>query len=139
MGAATVIAALSIAAADLKVKDVMREIAADKVIYNKGFAANRFERSPKAVACVSAAMTAVFLLTAARGRAGGETGAHKAGQGPGDAFILGGALSNTYERIVHGKVTDYIPLGRYVYNIADLAIYAGCVLKLLPFLFKHKN
>jgi len=50
----------------------------------------------------------------------------------GTGLILGGGLSNLYERLRRGKVCDYVqfprapgPLGRYVFNLADLAILAG--------------
>ena len=47
-------------------------------------------------------------------------------------LILGGGLSNLWERLRHGRVYDYLrfpkapgPLGRYVYNLADLALFLG--------------
>lgn len=47
-------------------------------------------------------------------------------------LILGGGLSNLQERVGEGRVYDYIrfpkapaPLNRYVYNLADLAVFAG--------------
>jgi signal peptidase II len=42
------------------------------------------------------------------------------------SLILGGALSNTADRLIRGYVVDYIPMGRKMYgNISDLAIFAG--------------
>ena len=120
----TLAAALLTAAADLKVKDVMREISPERVIYNKGFAANRLDRYPHIIAPVSAALTAVLATSLFTGKA------HPLEE-LADGLLLGGALSNTGERIVRGKVTDYIPLGRYVYNIGDFAIYAGSLIKLI--------
>ena len=59
---------------------------------------------------------------------------HPAGAG----LILGGGLSNLWERALHGRVYDYArfpkapgPLRRYVFNLADLCILAGGVLCLL--------
>lgn len=50
----------------------------------------------------------------------------------GTGLVLGGGLSNLYERVRHGRVYDYIQfplapglLRRYVFNLADLAILAG--------------
>lgn len=129
MGFFSITAAIFTAAADLKIKEVMREISPETVIYNSGFAANRLDHRPRAVACASAALTAAlaafFLFS--------ENGTVKARpcEKAANALILGGAISNTYERIVRGKVTDYIPLGRYVYNLADFAIYSGALIKLL--------
>lgn len=47
-------------------------------------------------------------------------------------LILGGGLSNLWERLYRGEVLDYLQfpqapgkLGKYVYNLADLAILAG--------------
>lgn len=47
-------------------------------------------------------------------------------------LILGGGLSNLWERLRHGRVYDYLrfpkalgPLGRYVYNLADLVLFLG--------------
>ena len=120
----TLAAAVFTAAADLKIKDVMREISPEQVIYNKGFAANRLDNHPRAVALVSAALTAVLAASLFGKKI------HPCEE-LADGLLLGGALSNTGERIVRGKVTDYIPLGRYVYNIGDLAIYAGSLIKIL--------
>ncbi len=55
----------------------------------------------------------------------------------GAGLVLGGGLSNLYERVRHGRVYDYVqfprapgPLRRYVFNLADLAILGGGVLLL---------
>ena len=55
----------------------------------------------------------------------------------GMGLILGGGLSNLYERVRHGRVYDYVqfpkapkPLRRYVFNLADFAILSGCILLL---------
>lgn len=51
------------------------------------------------------------------------------------AFLLGGAYSNTYDRIKKGFVTDYLnfpklpgKLRNIVYNISDFCILIGCCL-----------
>ncbi len=49
------------------------------------------------------------------------------------AFILGGALSNEYDRIKKGSVTDYfsinLPFMRdIVFNLGDMSIFAGIIL-----------
>ena len=50
----------------------------------------------------------------------------------GAGLILGGGLSNLWERVRHGRVYDYVQfprapgrLGRYVFNLADFAVLAG--------------
>lgn len=47
-------------------------------------------------------------------------------------LVLGGGLSNLWERLRLGRVYDYVrfpaapgPLGRYVFNLADFAVFLG--------------
>ena len=54
------------------------------------------------------------------------------GRGLGTGLLLGGGLSNLWERVRHGRVLDYLrfpkapgPLKKYTYNLADLAVFAG--------------
>lgn len=60
------------------------------------------------------------------------------GRGLGAGLLLGGGLSNLWERIRHGRVLDYLrfpkapgPLKKCTYNLADLAIFLGAVLMVL--------
>lgn len=51
-------------------------------------------------------------------------------------LILGGALGNVYDRVVHGYVVDFIHLywGQYhfpAFNIADMAITIGAVMLII--------
>ena len=57
-------------------------------------------------------------------------------------LVLGGGLSNLLERLLHGKVYDYIQfpkapgkLKRHVYNLADFAILLGGI----SLLFRKKK
>jgi signal peptidase II len=50
-------------------------------------------------------------------------------------LVIGGALANTMDRIVHGAVADFFLLhgfgySWYVFNIADTAIFVGVALLL---------
>jgi signal peptidase II len=54
-------------------------------------------------------------------------------------LIIGGALGNAVDRVVHGAVVDYLDLhafGRhfFVFNVADAAINIGVVLLILDLL-----
>ena len=56
----------------------------------------------------------------------------------GTGLLLGGGLSNLYERVRRGRVLDYLRfprapgvLKKYTYNLADLFILLGAVLVLL--------
>ncbi len=122
-------AALASAALDLKVKRVMGEELPENVIYNRGFAANRLEKKPVTVACTSVFLSVLlpWLFFAEK----------KAKPGIAEGLIMGGALSNSLERVFKGRVTDYIPLGKYVYNLADMAIYAGILGRITGSVF-HK-
>ena len=58
------------------------------------------------------------------------------------SMMIGGAVSNGYERFRFGKVTDYVQLNvknpkyrRVVYNIGDFAIFAGSIGVILGELF----
>jgi signal peptidase II len=51
--------------------------------------------------------------------------------------LIGGALGNALDRLTHGAVADFLyfhtpfwagPLANYVFNFADVAIFAGAVL-----------
>jgi lipoprotein signal peptidase len=57
------------------------------------------------------------------------------------AFVLGGVLSNLFDRLTLGCVLDYIVLGEYfpfVFNIADASVSFGVPL-LLFFVYKNKG
>ena len=97
-------------------------------LHNHGTAGGRLKGHMPANAGVSGLVTggcvAYFLrLLWKEGRTLEKTGF---------AFLVGGALSNLYERCKNGYVVDYIRfrlpggrLGRLVYNLADLFTAAG--------------
>lgn len=78
------------------------------------------------------------LLPAASGAALGAVW-HQRKRAPlGVGLLLGGGLSNLYERVWNGQVFDYIQfpkapgiLRRYVFNCADFAIFTGGAVLLL--------
>lgn len=52
------------------------------------------------------------------------------------ALVLGGAVSNEYDRIKKGSVTDYFSINlpflkRIVFNLGDMSIFAGVILLVL--------
>ncbi len=107
-------------------------------VKNYGFAGNKLDKHPSVVAFVSAALTGVMVVAVAC--------APKRMKLP-MALILGGALSNSADRLIRGYVVDYIPMDllkncfddlapnksrnhsdpakRYYCNISDLAIFIG--------------
>lgn len=103
----------AVALTDSAVKGFIRKPPAK----NYGFAGNRFDKFPRAVACVSAALTGMIAVSMVL---------FPERSGVPAALVLGGALSNTADRLVRGYVVDYIPLPKKYYaNISDLAIFAG--------------
>ncbi|MGN6714450.1 signal peptidase II [Anaerocolumna jejuensis] len=55
------------------------------------------------------------------------------------SFILGGALSNVYDRFSRGYVVDYFSfkfLKKIVFNISDICIFLGSALAAVRSLFK---
>lgn len=64
--------------------------------------------------------------------------------GVGLALIMGGALGNLWDRVVRGRVVDFLLLyvKRYqwpVFNLADSAIVVGAGLLVLEILFRKSN
>lgn len=111
---------------------------------NKGLAFNIFQTKTNISRLLSAASFIIIFISALKtffvkdGRIGLKIGL---------ALILGGGLSNTIERIRSGKVTDYITFPKFpikslrkvVYNIGDLAIFAGVVITFFSLLFGIKK
>ena len=100
-------------------------------IENKGAALNLGDKKPAVIRFISvfvtAALTLLYIITL--GRCG--KGLLKAGM----ALLLGGAYSNTYDRLRDGYVTDYISAAggpawfrKIVFNIGDFCIAAGAAL-----------
>lgn len=98
--------------------------------HNCGAILNLGQRWSRAVTVVSvlacAALAAIFLFR--MGRKGGRL------IDVGLAFLLGGAFSNTYDRLKRKYVVDYFsfqvkwePFRRIVFNLADFAILIGAV------------
>lgn len=99
--------------------------------HNKGAFLDLGAKKQGAVACLSLlltlCMTVVFLSTFTfRGNSTLKAGL---------AFLLGGAYSNTYDRLVRKYVVDYVSfpvrnprIRRIVFNISDFCILIGALL-----------
>lgn len=102
-----------------------------KRYHNKGAFLDLGEKKQGVVACISLlltlCMTVIFLSTFTfRGNSTLKAGL---------AFLLGGAYSNTYDRLVRKYVVDYVSfpvknerLRRIVFNLSDFCIMIGAVL-----------
>ncbi len=103
-------------------------------IYNRGFMLNILESKPKVIRSASAGMGAGIILYDVwlflkKGRLKDKLGM---------VFISAGAASNIYDRLIRGKVIDYIGikskykfLAKITANLADAYIAVGMVLKLI--------
>ena len=107
------------------VLDTPKEILNGKAIlrryHNKGAFLNFGEQKRKLVTLLSVLLTAAVLVV--RGKK-----LLKAGL----SFLLGGAFSNTYDRVMREYVVDYVSLktgiaaiDRVVFNLSDLCILIG--------------
>ena len=95
---------------------------------NPGFTMGKWEKHPRLVRLASVLAT-VFLLFSL------PYISYTAGdafllQNIGASLVLGGAMSNTFDRVHRGKVTDYlyIRLGflkKMIINIGDIALFFG--------------
>lgn len=99
--------------------------------HNKGAFLNAGETKRGWVAFLSCILTAdILLLFMAVSRRKGSRILRT-----GLALLLGGALSNTYDRLKRGYVVDYFSFGvrwewlrRIVFNVSDFCILAGALL-----------
>ena len=101
-----------------------------KKYYNKGFALNVMEKNPKVVAGISLVLM-IMVSVVALVFGSKWNGLIKTGF----AFLLGGAYSNTYDRLYRKYVVDYFSIGvkhkrlqSLVFNLADFCILTGAVL-----------
>ena len=99
--------------------------------HNPGFSMGRLEKYPKLVKTLSllATLFLIFALPYMSILLGDGFFLQKWGT----AMVIGGASSNTYDRLIKGKVTDYINvrvpfLKNAIINIGDIAIYLGGML-----------
>ncbi|MEM1216292.1 MAG: signal peptidase II [Bacteroidota bacterium] len=61
----------------------------------------------------------------------------------GMSFIIGGGISNVYDRILYGSVTDFMNMGigtlrTGIFNFADVSIMVGLFI-MLPFAFQSED
>lgn len=92
--------------------------------HNKGAMLNFLENNVKLVLALSSAMLGAVFVIFAIFLPKKENKLLKLGL----ALILGGALSNTYDRIKKGYVVDYFSfnwLKKIVFNLSDICIFLG--------------
>ena len=117
-----------------KLKSSDRELCGGRVKLmlreNRGFAMNRFESNRRLVVGISAAVFALLLVFYIPVIADDGYRTLR----PGFSLMMAGAAGNVYDRLVKGRVTDFInvsPLKRIVFNLADVMIVVGGMLTIV--------
>lgn len=122
-----------------KHKKLLKEekILKDKIIvtkyHNQGAFLNLFDKQKEILLVISGVMAGILvlgmvILMPQKGKKLLKTAL---------AFLLGGALSNLYDRVFRGYVVDYFSfsfLKKVVFNISDLFIFLGSVLAAIVYL-----
>lgn len=115
-------------------KRVLRNAIILTKYHNRGAALNTGEKRPEIVKWISVALTgaATVVFVCSFGFAGRRL--LKAGL----SLLLGGAFSNTYDRLKRGYVVDYfrlnVPVKRIrnlIFNVSDFCIMLGAMLAVL--------
>lgn len=117
-----------------KSKDILGGHARLILHHNYGSAGNMGAGNPKRVKIISVVLTMVVAATFAFSVFDGWNRAIKCGL----SLVLGGAFSNTYDRLKHGYVIDYIgfnhgpqSIRRLIWNIADFSIIIGAIIAVM--------
>lgn len=102
--------------------------------HNRGVMLNFLQKWQPAVAVLSLVLTAI--VTVLFGLSFGMRGNNLLRVGL--AFLLGGAFSNTYDRLKRKYVVDYLSFGvkwkklrRIIFNISDFCIIIGALLAVI--------
>jgi signal peptidase II len=103
--------------------------------WNRGISFSLFARNSASAEAALLALTLVATALLAWWLSRSRSGLPAVGLG----LIIGGALGNAIDRIVHGAVVDYLDLhalGRhfFVFNLADAAINIGVALLIVDLL-----
>lgn len=123
-----------------------KETAGGKIIlrkvYNKGFALHVMDKHSGVIKSVSALLGVLLLLLNGRLFLKKGHGGEKLGM----AIFSAGAFSNIFDRLIRGKVIDYIGfkssnkfLSRLTVNLADIFLVIGFLLLLPIKLFEKRR
>lgn len=117
-----------------------------RLLHNKGVARGVMKEHPECVKWVSLSLSGVlaFLMIALASDRKKQPG--KAVMLTGLSFMLGGALSNTKDRMTKGYVVDYFSfrkgskaLKELVWNLSDMGILLGSVLAVVSSFFTEER
>lgn len=98
--------------------------------HNKGLPLNKLDKHTKEVAALSTFMLGVHACNTVSKAINDDDCIADIS----NTLIMAGALSNTYDRVCKGYVTDYLKVGRkkdVIYNFSDFLIIGGAALALV--------
>ena len=108
-------------------------------VYNKGFAFNTLDKYPKVIKGSSAVLAVIVAAYDAWLWFQNGRFLEKIGM----ALVSAGAVSNIYDRLVRGKVIDYIGfnckwkrLRKLTFNLAAFYVFAGALIYTIAQIFK---
>lgn len=110
-------------------------------MHNKGALLSTFEDKPKLVS--SAMLVAIGMLLSIFGQSLMEKNGKIKKFGL--SIMLGGAISNAYERLSKGYVVDYVnlpnskKLKNAVFNLADMFVVLGAIITVIGSFFKKND
>lgn len=124
-----------------KDKKILKKCGILRRVHNKGMMLNLGEEHSRVVKDLSCVMT--ILLSGAQILLLGKKG--YANEKLGLALVLGGAISNTYDRVKRGFVVDFFAFpfknkkwASVTYNIGDFAIFLGGAITLVSTMLSEK-
>lgn len=106
--------------------------------HNKGAMLNFLEKQKKVVMYLSGTILGIVLLIFAVLLPSKNNRILKVAL----ALILGGALTNFYDRVKRGYVVDYFSfkwLKNIVFNISDICIFIGAIMSVIKMLFSKRK
>lgn len=97
--------------------------------HNKGIPLNKFDNHTREITLISSIVLIVHAMRTGYQAMQNEDGIYDIA----NTLILGGAMSNTYDRISKGYVVDYLKIGkkRAIYNISDFLIIGGVTITII--------
>lgn len=126
-------------------KPLRKHIGITKV-HNEGFMLHTLDEKKHLVKGISGICAAIFLFASGKILFGKESSRLSSATKTGMAFLVSGALGNTYDRFRRGFVVDFIQIktfgkkfGRIVFNLADFFLFIGAALVSFSLIFTKRS
>lgn len=115
--------------ADGEKRQILNECVTIQKHHNKGFSLNKLDKYQKEVSYVSLLALLIEVIYAGKGVIDDRSPLFLLAH----SLIIGGAVSNTFDRLYRKYVVDYLSFGkgRVIYNLSDLCIFTGVLAAVL--------